>query len=379
MEACPVSSADLQVGLVAPAELRDQPDLLALAAERGVTLFLQDPERGFARRAGPMISWLQVKRLVPVYKPTRVMFLHGDSILNTALPLQLPLGCSVSAIVFGSTVHYAACGFTQLTPAEVVRAKRQRLALFLAEQHPDLAELFWLDPYGAEYMSSARRFRGWRGKGNACRHRWLPDPLSAAIVPAECAAERRRLLGIAEGRQVFLLFGPPNPRKGVEQALEAFLLLPNEVLSKVNVLLVGKATAQRKQLLDPLVSAVKAHLSGALQWVDSTVPEAQVPEYFALADVVMVPYQRHVGSSGVLIRAAHAGKPVIASDYGLVGEWTRRHQLGAAVNCELPAELLRSIMAAIERGVPGYDPAATALFAQAFTKSEFTRLLLEQA
>jgi hypothetical protein len=93
----------------------------------------------------------------------------------------------------------------------------------------------------------------------------------------------------------------------------------------------------------------------------------------------MVPYQRHVGSSGVLIRAAQAGRPVIASDYGLVGAWTRKNQLGAAVNCEISAELVHCIVAASERGVPGYDAAASGSFAQAFAKSEFARLLLAQS
>jgi glycosyltransferase involved in cell wall biosynthesis len=377
IEACPPASAELQVGIVAPAELQEQQSLVALAAERNVQLFLQEPERGFARRKGPLSSWFQVNRVVPEFKPTRVTFLHGDSILNTALPLQLPLGCPVSAIVLGSTVHYAACGFGALTSAERFRVKRQRLALLLAEQHSDLAELFWLDPFGAEYMADPRRIRGFCNRDNVC-HRWLPDPIAVDPVSSASVARRRAQLRIPDGRQVYLLFGPPNPRKGVEQALQAFLQLPNSVRSQVNVLLVGKATVERKRVLGPLVAAVQTHLSGGLQWLDETVPEADVPEYFALADIVMVPYQRHVGSSGVLLRAAHAGKPVIASDYGLVGEWTRRNQLGTAVDCSLPAELSRAITLANERGVPGFAAPVATAFAAGFAKGEFTRLLLGQ-
>ncbi len=49
-------------------------------------------------------------------------------------------------------------------------------------------------------------------------------------------------------------------------------------------------------------------------------------------DVVLIPYQRHVGSSGLLIWAASAGKPVITQDFGLIGALTRAYKLGQTVD-----------------------------------------------
>jgi glycosyltransferase involved in cell wall biosynthesis len=377
IEACAPGAADIQIGFVVPQQVRDQPELLELAAASGVQLFLQAPERGITRHAGPLLPWLQVRRALREFRATRVTFLYGDGILNTALPLQLPVGCPVSAIVFRSTIHYAAAGFAALTPSETLRAKRQLLALSLAQQHRELAELFWLDPFGAEYMSRLNR-TAQVGRGRTAAHSWLPDPVELVAPELAEIVELRRSLGIPDGRRVYLLFGPPNERKGTEQTLMAFLQMPEAQRLHMNLLIVGKATPDRRRELAPLIQQVRSALHGALQWVDEVVPEAAVPGYFALADVVLVPYQRHVGSSGVLLRAAGAGKPVIASDYGLVGAWTRQNGLGAAVDCALADTLAAALLAVQTHGVVDFDAAATARFAEKFSKTEFTRRLLGQ-
>ena len=49
---------------------------------------------------------------------------------------------------------------------------------------------------------------------------------------------------------------------------------------------------------------------------------------FCAADVVLLPYINHFGSSGVLSLAAGAGKMVVASDDGLVGRRVLEHKLG---------------------------------------------------
>src|SRR3546814_9883678 len=49
-------------------------------------------------------------------------------------------------------------------------------------------------------------------------------------------------------------------------------------------------------------------------------------------DVVLAPYQRFVGSSGVLLWAASRGRPLLAQDYGLVGRLTADHGLGLTVD-----------------------------------------------
>jgi glycosyltransferase involved in cell wall biosynthesis len=73
------------------------------------------------------------------------------------------------------------------------------------------------------------------------------------------------------------------------------------------------------------------------------IPENEVSKYFQMADVVLAPYQRHVGMSGILLLAAAAAKPVISSDYGLMGELVLRYQLGLAVDSTKPTEIAQAI------------------------------------
>ena len=50
-----------------------------------------------------------------------------------------------------------------------------------------------------------------------------------------------------------------------------------------------------------------------------------------------------VGSSGVLLWAARAGRPVLAQEFGLVGRLTRDHRLGTVADSSDPARLAGEI------------------------------------
>ena len=51
-------------------------------------------------------------------------------------------------------------------------------------------------------------------------------------------------------------------------------------------------------------------------------------QLFAACDAVLLPYLGHQGTSGILSRAAGAGKPAIASDENLIGHVVRHYQMG---------------------------------------------------
>jgi glycosyltransferase involved in cell wall biosynthesis len=59
--------------------------------------------------------------------------------------------------------------------------------------------------------------------------------------------------------------------------------------------------------------------------------------------VVLAPYQRHVGMSGILLLAAAAGTPVLSSNYGLMGALVRRHQLGITVDSTSIADIANGL------------------------------------
>ena len=95
------------------------------------------------------------------------------------------------------------------------------------------------------------------------------------------------------------------------------------------------------------------------------------------SDVVLAPYQRFVGSSGVLLWAALNGKPVLAQDYGLVGRLTREHRLGVSVDAGTPSAIAREITRMVSEGpARSFDRHAAERFATAQTPTRFASLVL---
>ena len=62
------------------------------------------------------------------------------------------------------------------------------------------------------------------------------------------------------------------------------------------------------------------------------LPAQEVQMCFELADVVLMLYQGHTGMSSVLVRAAMAGKPMLGTELGMIGELIRTRELGIAVD-----------------------------------------------
>lgn len=59
--------------------------------------------------------------------------------------------------------------------------------------------------------------------------------------------------------------------------------------------------------------------SAQIKVVDRFLSDDEIPPLVSGADVILAPYLRHVGSSGLLYWPAAAGKSVITQDFGLIG------------------------------------------------------------
>ena len=95
------------------------------------------------------------------------------------------------------------------------------------------------------------------------------------------------------------------------------------------------------------------------------------------SDVVLAPYQRFVGSSGVLLWAARAERPVLAQEFGLVGKLTREHKLGVSVDSCDPTTLAREIARMVECGPETlFDRVSAAQFVSAHTPRHFASVVL---
>jgi glycosyltransferase involved in cell wall biosynthesis len=148
---------------------------------------------------------------------------------------------------------------------------------------------------------------------------FLPDPCPDDFDgdPALARAE----LGIPPHATVFLFFGVGARRKGLHLAVEAMLRLeqPDTLL-----LVAGRQNPppRVREGLDQLERQQRALI------LDRYVSSAVEKRCFQAADVVLLPYLNHFGTSGILSRAMATGKPVIASDEQLLGKLVRDNEIG---------------------------------------------------
>ena len=152
------------------------------------------------------------------------------------------------------------------------------------------------------------------------RFHFLPDPWSGDFsCPAESARKR---LGIPPDRTVYLHYGMGDRRKGLHLVVEA---METPAADPRMLLLCAGQISDDRQLLDKLAGLEKA---GAAKLMNRYVSEEEERLCFCSADAVLLPYIDHYGSSGVLSRAAAAGKAAIVSDEGLLARRVRDHGLG---------------------------------------------------
>jgi glycosyltransferase involved in cell wall biosynthesis len=149
---------------------------------------------------------------------------------------------------------------------------------------------------------------------------FLPDPFPDDFRSSR--RDARKALGLPPDRKIFLFYGGPYRRKGLHLAVEAFSRLQDG--HAAFLLCAGQQPPGSE--LGPALQQLVARGRAAV--INRYVLPDEERLCFAACDFVLLPYLHHFGSSGVLSRAAGAGRPVIASDEQLVGRRVREHGLG---------------------------------------------------
>ena len=149
---------------------------------------------------------------------------------------------------------------------------------------------------------------------------FLPDPWDGTFPHDQTKARER--LGIPPDRFVFLSYGIGDRRKGLHLTVRA--VMESSADSRLYLLCAGAKLPDRKTAED----LKELGKRGKAKVIDRYVSEAEQSLCFCASDVVLLPYIKHFGSSGVLSLAAAAGKMVIASDEGLLAQQVQRYELG---------------------------------------------------
>lgn len=148
----------------------------------------------------------------------------------------------------------------------------------------------------------------------------LADPYPENFHADRAAARKR--FNLPDAKFVLLFYGGGYKRKGLHLAVEAMLRMsaPGPAF-----LLCAGLQPNNEQLARDLETL---RSQGRAEIVNRYVSAEEERQLFAACDAVLLPYLHHQGTSGVLSRAAGAGKPVIASDEYLIGHLVRQYGMG---------------------------------------------------
>lgn len=240
--------------------------------------------------------------------------------------------CPVSGIFFRPSFHYE----HSVSLKEKVVGFRKKWMLKKMLENPSLEYLFSLD------HSSVLPIQG---RANHVQVVPVSDPVKRYVVSENELLELREKLKIEAGRKVFLLFGYLDDRKGIEQVLDAIALLSDSEASKVALLLVGPIGVDYQYLIEKKIEEKKGEVQVITHFTE--IKGGLIQTYFELADFVLTLYQKHIGMSSIVVRAALSAKPLISSDFGYMGKLVEQNGFGETIDSSNPAEICKALTKAL--------------------------------
>ena len=199
----------------------------------------------------------------------------------------------------------------------VKRRMAQSLSQRLIRRAP-WEKLHHLDPIVAAEINRAGGVRGRRVEV-------MPEAIE---VPHRIDREAaRHRLGLGTDRFVIVCPGQVNERKGVDLLIQAFAKMGHP---DAQLVLLGRTSALVKNMLESEHAPLCR--TGRIVWQDRYIETLEFDDLFAAANLVCVPYPRHIGSASILIHAAKRNLAILASDWGWIGWATRTFELGQTVD-----------------------------------------------
>jgi glycosyltransferase involved in cell wall biosynthesis len=174
-------------------------------------------------------------------------------------------------------------------------------------------------------------------------------PLPAAEWAAPPRDDARRRLGIAGPLVLFL--GLVRQYKGVDVLLEAAPRISRATGARVAV--VGESFPDASDLEKRLAEAATR---GEILRRDAYVPEAEMDDWLAACDVLVLPY-RKISGSAIAARALAARRPMAAARVGSLAETVVPGQTGELFESGDAAGLAAAVGTILARGAEIYAPA----------------------
>lgn len=291
---------------------------------------------------------------------------------NFQLPLALGLksSCSVSGIYFRPSFHYARFNDYKFSLKESLQQLREKLILSQILNNSQFKNLFCLDPFAVKEINKV---------SHIVKAIYLPDPVPRYQEVNNFCQQNPDLIGDKSTRKVFLLLGTLSIRRGVCQLLDAIRLLSDELCQQICLNLIGQPSSQEEQKkiesrINKIVQSKPVQIIRHYEFIS----EQKVYAYYNLADVVLAIHQKHIGMSGSLILAAAVQKPVLSSNYGLMGQVVRQHQLGLTVDSTKPKEIAQGLTKFLQASPTKFcDSKKMKAFADQNTAEQFAQVIFQ--
>ncbi len=284
--------------------------------------------------------------------------------------LGLKAPCSISGIYFRPSFHYAS--FSDISSRKwntPLRSLREQTFIRRLTQSKLVSKVFCIDPFASAAINE---------KFSTSKAVHLADPVEIPGIQTSRIETISDKLKIEKGRKTFLLFGSINARKGVYKTLDALSQLSDDSCRQICLLIVGAPRASELEMLNYRIDEVTAQKPIQVLTVFEYISEADVPVYFRLSDFVLAPYQSHIGMSGILLLAAASDKPVISSDFGLMGKLVRQFELGVSINSSSTDAIRDAISCLLSScGMSVHSTKKSRLFAEMNSAERFSETIFE--
>ena len=366
-------SRDLAGDLViaaAPDLFARHPDLYALAGEGGrgrVRLHLLPDAVPFE---SPMSlaesAWRHVGligRLLNQVPSERLFAMYLDH-AQFALALRRRRGGPrCSGLLFRPEAHLP----PPASGSEKVRRFRKAALLRAMMSSPSTEAVFTLDPTAVEAL------RALSGRANVHA---VPDPAPVEHAEGADIDNARTRYAVGPDRSLWVLPGALGERKGVLALAAALPHLGVETQRRISILFAGEAVEGEESAVESAVENIRSSTEVHIVWDRRFMPTDELQATIARSDVVLAPYVDHVGSSGIVMRAAAAGLPIVTQSNGLIGQQARHHRLGRVVDPTDPEAFARILNQTVDDPMGDFDAHQALAFASSHTVEAYADAIL---
>lgn len=262
-------------------------------------------------------------------KIEHVLLPYLDYCLNAIALFGTPFGTTPwSGICMRPSFHYTHCGV--IAPKPKYATVKEQL-FFRLLRNRTLKQLFTIDELLYNHVIQ-------RQPHSKSKIEYFPDPVE--LRGNHTRASARKALRIPENREVILIYGAIDARKGLAELLAAFEMTQMPI--QVSLLVIGKQSPWATETLSKGF-ATQMRKQDRLWEIDRFVDDEEQQMVFAATDIVWLGYKHHYTMSGVLVLSAIAGKHAISANTGLIGWFTEKYSLGSTIDIYSPLDIIKSI------------------------------------